>query len=158
MQAGLISEAGTALIRRYAGVDDLFTPDGFRAMADDLLERMLNPYLRDTVERVGRDPVRKLGWNDRLIGAMRLMIEQRVAPVRYGLGAAAALATLEPEWLRSDTSPAPRLGAIWGTEAPAAEQATVIGWVERGRRILQAWIEANYQGLDQLVEAETARF
>jgi mannitol-1-phosphate 5-dehydrogenase len=157
MRTALISEAGMALIRRYAGIDDLFTPDGFKAMADDLLERMLNPYLRDTVERVGRDPIRKLGWNDRLIGAMRLMIEQGVAPVRYGVGAAAALATLEPEWLRSDASPAQQLGAIWGTEAPAAEQAVVIEWVERGRKILQAWIEVNYQRLDQLVEAETTR-
>ncbi|MBL8154492.1 MAG: hypothetical protein JNM70_09925 [Anaerolineae bacterium] len=158
MRAGLISEAGTALIRRYAGVDDLFTPDGFRAMADDLLERMLNPYLRDTVERVGRDPIRKLGWNDRLIGAMRLMIEQGIAPVRYGVGAAAALAALEPDWLRGDESPAPRLEAIWGAEAPAAEQAAVMEWVELGGQILREWRDSDYQGLDRLVEAQAAKF
>lgn len=155
---GLIHEAGTALIRRYAGVDRLFTPDGFRAMADDLLERMLNPYLRDTVERVGRDPIRKLGWNDRLIGAMRLMIEQGIAPVRYGVGAAAALAALEPGWLMSGDSPVPRLEAIWGAEARSDERAAVIEWVELGRKILQAWDAASYQGLDHLVKAEAARF
>lgn len=158
MRAALISEAGAALIRRYAGVDVLFTTDGFTAMADDLLKRMLNPYLRDTVERVGRDPIRKLGWNDRLVGAMRLMLEQGIAPVRYGVGAAAALAALEPAWLASGESPAPHLAALWGAEAPAAEQAIVIEWVERGRNILQAWAAAKYRGLDQLVQTETDRF
>lgn len=154
LRDGLIGEAGEALIRRYGGVDVLFTPGGFTAMADDLLGRMLNPYLRDTVERVGRDPIRKLGWNDRLIGAMRLMIEQGVAPVRYGVGAAAALAAVEPDWLQGEESPARHLETIWGAEAPAEEQAAVLTWVVLGRKILQGWGAANYQGLDHLVQAE----
>ncbi|MEM5767410.1 MAG: hypothetical protein AAGU32_03850 [Bacillota bacterium] len=36
---------------------------------DDLLNRFANRSLGDTVERVGRDPLRKMGSNDRLIGA-----------------------------------------------------------------------------------------
>lgn len=36
---------------------------------NDLLERFGNKSLGDTVARVGRDPIRKLGRNDRLIGA-----------------------------------------------------------------------------------------
>jgi mannitol-1-phosphate/altronate dehydrogenase len=58
---------------------------------------MLNPHLRDAVARVTRDPRRKLGWNDRLIGTMRLALAQGVAPRRYALGAAAALQILAQE-------------------------------------------------------------
>ncbi|MEZ4612253.1 MAG: hypothetical protein R2838_18735 [Caldilineaceae bacterium] len=32
------------------------------AYADDLIARMVNPFLRDGVARVARDPARKLGW------------------------------------------------------------------------------------------------
>lgn len=40
--------------------------------ADDLLYRFGNTALGDTVERVGKDTKRKLGSNDRLIGALKL--------------------------------------------------------------------------------------
>ena len=89
-----LEESGEALIRKHAGKDRLFTPDGYREYADDLLERMTNPYLQDSVERVGRDPHRKLGWDDRLVGTMRVALQQNVVPRRYALGTAAALATL----------------------------------------------------------------
>ena len=57
----------------------MFSPTGFRAFVDDLMVRMINPYVRDTIARVGRDPARKLGWNDRLVGAMRLAAADTVA-------------------------------------------------------------------------------
>ena len=41
---------------------------------------MVNPFLRDPVARVTRDPVRKLGWDDRLLGAMRLALDAGVQP------------------------------------------------------------------------------
>ena len=74
------SESGEALIRKHAGKDRLFTPEGYREYALDLLERMTNPYLQDSVERVGRDPQRKLGWDDRLVGTLRLALQQNVVP------------------------------------------------------------------------------
>ena len=40
--------------------------------AENLLYRFLNKALGDTVARVGRDTIRKLGSNDRLIGALNL--------------------------------------------------------------------------------------
>jgi len=56
-----IEESGAALIRRHRALGDpLFTETGYRAYAEDLLERMINPNLNDLVERVGRDPARKL--------------------------------------------------------------------------------------------------
>ncbi len=68
----MLHESGVPLCRRYAGSDPMFTPAGFRQYVEDLIVRMVNPYVRDTVARVGRDPARKLGWDDRLVGAMRL--------------------------------------------------------------------------------------
>jgi mannitol-1-phosphate 5-dehydrogenase len=87
-------ESGAALVKKYAGLDPLFTPDGFKAYVDDLMVRMLNPWLRDQVARVIRDPLRKLGWNDRLIGTARLCLAQGVEPVRFAQGIRAALRLL----------------------------------------------------------------
>lgn len=92
-----LEESGKGLIRKRAGTDSLFTTKGIQAYADDLLERMVNPYLRDAVDRVIRDPRRKLGWDDRLIGTMRLALDAGVTPNRFGRGAAAALEMLVKE-------------------------------------------------------------
>ncbi len=89
-----LEESGAALIARHQGLDPLFTRPGYQAYADDLLERMTNPYLRDRIERVIRDTPRKLAWDDRLIGTMRLALDAGVTPRRFALGAAAALETL----------------------------------------------------------------
>lgn len=89
-----LEESGRALCIKHAGRDPLFTAEGFRSYIDDLLERMVNPHLRDSVERVVRDPRRKLGWEDRLVGAMRLALAHGIEPRRFALGAAAALAML----------------------------------------------------------------
>jgi mannitol-1-phosphate 5-dehydrogenase len=90
-----LKESGAPLAKRHAGVDPLFTESGYRDYADDLLRRMLNPHLRDSVDRVIRDPRRKLGWEDRLVGTMRLALEYGVEPRRYALGAAAALRVVQ---------------------------------------------------------------
>jgi len=92
-----LAESGKALCRKYAGLDPLFTERGYQVYVDDLLERMMNPHLRDSVERITRDPRRKLGWDDRLIGTMRLALSRDIVPVRYAAGAAAALQLLEAE-------------------------------------------------------------
>jgi mannitol-1-phosphate/altronate dehydrogenase len=93
-RSAFLEESGAALLARHQGLDPLFTPKGYTAYADDLLARMTNPYLRDAVERVTRDTLRKLGWDDRLIGTMRLALDAGVTPHRFALGAAAALETI----------------------------------------------------------------
>ena len=108
-----LKESGAALIARYKGLDPLFTPAGYQAYADDLLERMTNPYLRDRIERVIRDTPRKLSWDDRLIGTMRLALDAGVTPRRFALGAAAALDTLS-----SPKGAADALNQLW----PAPDQ------------------------------------
>ena len=49
---------------------------------DDLLARFTNRALGDTVERVGRDPERKLGADDRFIGAYALA-RRAGTPIEY---------------------------------------------------------------------------
>ena len=100
-----IRECGAGLLHRYRGVDDLFTEAGYEAYAEDLLARIVNPNLADRVSRVIRDSGRKLGWDDRLIGAMRLALAARVAPVRLALGAKLAmLSCLRESWERDSIS------------------------------------------------------
>lgn len=72
-------ESGAFLLKKYTHLNDpLFTKEGFDFYGTDLLERMTNPYLRDEVRRICRDPVRKLGYNDRLFGTIREALAQGV--------------------------------------------------------------------------------
>jgi len=90
-----IDESGPAMIFRNAATGDpLFTPDGYRAYAEDLLERMVCPNLNDLVSRVGRDHIRKLEYNDRLVGTMRLVLEAGLEPVNLARGAAACVLSM----------------------------------------------------------------
>ncbi len=149
LRDAFVAESGEALIRRRRGVDALFTPAGYAAYADDLLQRMVNPYLHDSVERVGRDPQRKLGWDDRLIGTMRVAMQQAITPRRYALGAAAALAMLHPE-LRSQSGAeiGPLLAPLWGeTAASAAERPPVLDLIADGLRTLREWQAQGYPDL-----------
>ncbi len=85
-----VDESGQALCRKYAGLDELFTPKGFAAYADDLLVRMTNPFLQDAISRIIRDLPRKLSWDDRVIGTMRMIRNQGLVPQLIAHGAALA--------------------------------------------------------------------
>lgn len=88
---GAMAEAGEALCRKHG-----FPRDEMRRHAESLRHRFANPELRDSVERVGRDPIRKLRPEDRLIGAARLCLDEGVEPVHIALGIAAALRFSSP--------------------------------------------------------------
>jgi mannitol-1-phosphate 5-dehydrogenase len=133
-----LDESGAALVRKHAATKDpLFTPAGFQAYADDLLERMTNPFLHDRVERIIRDPQRKMGWNDRLFGTMRLCLAQGIQPSAMALGAAAACA-LEPS-AASGSSPREILVRLWGSEPAAAERDRCLSLVEKAMPHLSDW-------------------
>ena len=143
-----LNESGAALIRRHAKLgeqgEELFTEAGYRAYAEDLLERMVNPHLSDLVSRVGRDHARKLAYDDRLYGTMRLALEYGIEPRRLALGAAAGVISMirrQPEI----NPPAPHLPktaaeltegalrslllAVWGEKADAhADRLVKLTW------------------------------
>lgn len=60
--------ASASAVAKENGVET----EGLLAHAENLLYRFTNTALADTVERVGKDTKRKLGSNDRLIGALKL--------------------------------------------------------------------------------------
>lgn len=64
---------------------------------NDLLHRFKNSYLRDTVTRVARDPMRKLQPSDRLIGAARSCEALHITPVYLSFAIALALSFMEGE-------------------------------------------------------------
>ena len=79
-------ESALALSKRYgASLADL------QLHITDLLGRFTNAALKDTCQRVGGDPARKLGPDDRLIGAAKLAMDQGVTPAYMAIGAAAGL-------------------------------------------------------------------
>ncbi|MFQ5553908.1 MAG: 2-dehydropantoate 2-reductase N-terminal domain-containing protein [Acidimicrobiia bacterium] len=83
---GAIVEARSALEGRFgAGAGSCGTS------LERTLERFGNAGLNDTVLRVGRDPRRKLGPRDRLIGPARLGLAGGMLPENLSLAAAAAL-------------------------------------------------------------------
>ncbi|MFM7321856.1 MAG: hypothetical protein ACKO5K_10085, partial [Armatimonadota bacterium] len=73
---GFWDETGAAICAAY-GLD----PAEQHAFEDDLLERFRNRALGDTVERVARDPLRKLRSDDRLVGAALLCLARGIEPV-----------------------------------------------------------------------------
>ncbi len=150
LREAFLNEIGTALCRKYAGLDPLFTPVGFTKFVDGILQRMVNPYLLDTVARVGRDPRRKLSWGDRLIGAIRLSLVYDVKPARYAFGAAAALATLEPSIVQTPQTLSAVLMAIWHPQnagialTPTRQEMDVITAIAEGLERFTAWQNAGY--------------
>jgi len=147
LRDAFLAESGAALLCRHRGVDPLFTARGYRLYADDLLARMVNPLLGDTVARVGRAPERKLGWDDRLIGTIRLALAHRVRPRRFAFGAAAAAAWLDRALLADGATAAPVLSRLW-SGADAAEQAAVEAQVDQGLQRLRAWLRDRRPPLD----------
>ncbi len=98
-RAAFLDESGAALICRHAALGDpLFTPVGYAVYADDLLARMVRPTLNDLIARVTRDQVRKLGYDDRFFGTMRLALQYGIRPTHLALGAAAAVLSLVEQW------------------------------------------------------------
>lgn len=140
----MVEESGIPLCARFAGADPLFTPEGMRTYVDDLITRMLNPFVRDTVARVGRDPARKLGWDDRLIGAMRRALAMGITPRRYALGAAAALFWLDVALPRIETY----LTGLWRADCPdAQEERKVLSLIAETSQHLQIWMQQNFPKL-----------
>ena len=141
LHAAFLEESGSALITKWQGADPLFTSDRFGAYVNDLIERMLNPFLGDLVERIARDPERKLGWNDRLIGVMRLALTHGLSPDRFALGAASALYALCPEILREPARTRQILTGLWHPDSIEPDSSNeIIDKIEAALPQLCDWV------------------
>ena len=58
-----------------------FDPEVQQAYIDKNMVRFANPKLSDTVERVGRQPLRKLSRNERFVGPAAQLAERGITPV-----------------------------------------------------------------------------
>ncbi|HEU4752398.1 MAG TPA: mannitol-1-phosphate 5-dehydrogenase [Armatimonadota bacterium] len=136
---GAMEEAGRALCRKHG-----FDPAEMAAHQQDLLRRFGNAALRDTVLRVGRDPVRKLGPQDRLVGGALTCLDWDVEPGCIVRGIVAAL--------RFDPPEDPGAASIQNVIREQGVGQAVLQFTgqnpgsELGRRILDAWEEAEGAG------------
>ncbi len=72
---GVLAEARSALIRKHG-----FQADEIDNYISDLIGRFGNKSLGDTVYRVGRDPLRKIGADDRIAGGIKLCVSENIYP------------------------------------------------------------------------------
>ena len=87
-----MQESGEGLVAKYG-----FDHDAHFAYIDKIIGRFRNPHLQDDVTRVGREPLRKLSPNDRLIKPTMTAVEHGFATPNLVLGIGAALHYDNPE-------------------------------------------------------------
>lgn len=114
---GAMEESGAVLIKRYG-----FDADKHTAYINKILGRFENPYLHDDVERVGRQPLRKLSAGDRLIKPLLGTLEYGLPHANLIQGIAAAMS------YRSEQDPqAQELAELLNTLGPKAALAQISG-------------------------------
>jgi len=74
--------------------------NGISDHINDLTRRFANRALGDTTERVGRDPLRKLCPQDRVIGVYWLLVKHNLDPTAVTLVIAASLRANEKLYLK----------------------------------------------------------
>lgn len=83
---GAMGESGEVLIKRYS-----FDRETHQKYIEKIIKRFENMYLKDDVERVGRQPIRKLGKNERLIKPLLGTLEYNLPNENLITGIASAL-------------------------------------------------------------------
>lgn len=81
-----MQESGAVLVKRYG-----FDPQQHARYIEKIIDRFKNPLLEDAVIRVGRQPLRKLGAEDRLIKPLVGAFENQLAYAHLLKGVVAAL-------------------------------------------------------------------
>ena len=87
-----MQESGEGLVAKYG-----FDHDAHFAYIEKIIGRFKNPHLQDDVTRVGREPLRKLSANDRLIKPTVTAREHGFATPNLVKGIAAALCYNNPD-------------------------------------------------------------
>ena len=128
-----MQESGLGLVAKYG-----FDKEAHFKYIDKIISRFKNPYLKDDVTRVGREPLRKLSASDRLINPTLTAQNAGVETPDLLLGIGAALHYNNAEDPQSVTMQA-RIAEV-GLKAAVAEFAS---------------LEADAPILDQIVAAYT---
>jgi mannitol-1-phosphate 5-dehydrogenase len=89
---GVLSETRQLLVAKHE-----FSDEAQQAYVDKILQRFANPYLPDTVDRVGRQPLRKLSRSERLIGPAAELADRGVRPQHLLATVGAALSFDVPD-------------------------------------------------------------
>ncbi|MGI6206783.1 MAG: mannitol-1-phosphate 5-dehydrogenase [Anaerolineae bacterium] len=139
-----LEESSEALIRRHG-----LNPAEQYAHVEDLMLRFRNRRLGDTIFRLGRDPLRKLGPEDRLVGAARLVVETGGEPQALAWGIAAALLFDPPE----DES-ARKLQAMLRAE-PVTQVLQKVSGIEPGSELSEAVVTC-YESLSNGIWPEVS--
>lgn len=125
---GAMEESGAVLIKRYG-----FDAEKHAAYIQKILSRFENPYLHDDVERVGRQPLRKLSAGDRLVKPLLGTEEYALPHANLVTGIAAAMR------YRSEQDPqAQELVELLNTLGPKAALAQISGLPADGEVVAQA--------------------
>ena len=136
---GVLAETKQLLVLKHE-----FTAEAQQAYVDKILHRFANPYLTDTVDRVGRHPLRKLSRSERLIGPAAELAENGVRPAHLLATVEAALSfdlpedpeSVELQQLLRTLSAAEATERITGLQPADPLYADVLAVLERrGRRL-----------------------
>lgn len=91
-----MTESGNGLIEKYG-----FDKEAHLKYIDKIIGRFKNQYLKDDVARVGREPLRKLSPNDRLVKPLMTAMEYGFSVDNLIIGIGAALNYNNPEDIQS---------------------------------------------------------
>lgn len=87
MTENVLSETSKYLIAKYS-----FDEREHREYVETIMNRFANPFISDNTTRVGRSPIRKLNWNDRLLCPATQYVEMfGETPIYLAKGIASAL-------------------------------------------------------------------
>jgi mannitol-1-phosphate 5-dehydrogenase len=89
---GVYQESGAAVVARHG-----YSPEEQAAFAQQSLSKYQDATIVDPLERNTRDPLRKLGRHDRLIGPACLALEYGIRPWHLALAIGAALKYTNPQ-------------------------------------------------------------
>jgi mannitol-1-phosphate 5-dehydrogenase len=148
-----LEESGAALIKKYGALgDELFTETGYGSYAEDLLERMTNSYLADTVARASRDVVRKLGINERIFGTMSLALDYGIEPRNLAMGAAAGIAVLVRQSLQHNLPADLRVDDWRVLDLTGIEAILAWVWGRPKSRYSQRLVGRTHNAMQQLID------
>lgn len=132
---GAMVESGAALCRKHG-----FDPAEHAKYIERIMNRFRNPYIKDDVARVGREPLRKLSPADRLVGPARMADEFGLPKANLLKAIAACLLYNNPADPQSVS-----LQADLASKGAAAVVADVLGYPQDSPESVQ--VLAAYEAL-----------